>query len=47
MCEREHLAAYIFKEAFPEADTLWFGETKQTKIKGTEHLERLYQSCVA
>lgn len=38
MCEREHLASYTFKEAFPEADILWFREfcweeTSKQKLK--------------
>lgn len=47
MSEREHLAAYTFKEAFPEANTSWFREsllreTKQKKkIKETEHLQKI------
>lgn len=46
MCEREHLAVYTFKEAFLEADILWFRdfflrETKQTIIKESEHLQIL------
>lgn len=35
MSEREHLAAYTFKEAFPEANTSWFRESllRETKQK--------------
>lgn len=46
MCEREHLAAYTFKEALPEAGILWLREfcwekPSKKKIKETEHLQRL------
>lgn len=48
MSEREHLAAYTFKEAFPEASTSWFRESllretkqKKKKIKETEHLQKI------
>lgn len=45
ICKIEQIAAYTFKEEFPDVDVLWFREfyweTKQTKIKEIEHLHRL------
>lgn len=41
MSEREHLAAYTFKEAFPEASTSWFRESLLRETKQKKKLKKL------
>lgn len=50
MSVREYLAAYTFKEAFPEANILglenfyWEKPRKKEKFKKTEHPQKIYST---